>query len=66
MNLDKVYNRKILSYLSFLNKVRYTNDLPLGQISLTDRYNGDKIKVFVGKGNNKYLIMALLRRRFWL
>jgi hypothetical protein len=24
-----------------------------------------KIKVYVGNGNNKYLIIALLKRRFW-
>ena len=34
---------------------------------LSDKYTElKKIKVFVGKGNNNYLIKSLLKRRFWL
>ena len=61
-----MYAKKIHSFLSFVNKVKYSNQMPVSSMILSDRYNGEKLKVFVGNGNNKYLIIALLRRRFWL
>ena len=66
VNLNKVYSRKIYSYLHFLCKVRYSNNIPMCLVLLNERFSGEKVKVYVGKGNNRYLIMALLRRRFWL
>ena len=65
ISLDKVYFKKIYSFLYFVNKIRYANNMPVSNMVLNERYNGEKVKVFVGNGNNKYLIIALLRRRFW-
>jgi hypothetical protein len=66
ISLDKVYTKKIHSFAAFVNKVRYSNNMSVSALTLGDRFNGEKVKVFVGKGNNRYLIIALLRRRFWL
>jgi hypothetical protein len=52
--------------MNFVNKVKYSNNMPIGSLLLKDRYGGEKIKVFVGHGNNRHLILALLRRRFWI
>lgn len=51
--------------MTFILKLHFSNNMPISKISLSDRYNNEKVKVFVGGGNNKYLIIALLKRRFW-
>ena len=51
--------------MQFVNLLNYSNDIPVSSITLSDKYCGEKVKVFVGHGNNRYLIMALLKRRFW-
>jgi len=52
--------------MSFLIKVNYSNNIFLRNLNFSDRNNNEKVKVFVGEGNNKYLIIGLLKRRFWL
>ena len=52
--------------MGFVNKVKYSNNMPIGNLFLKDRYGGEKVKVFVGHGNNRNLILALLKRRFWM
>ena len=49
-----------------MSKVNISNGLTLKTITLNERYNNEKVQVFVGNGNNKYLLIGLLRRRFWL
>lgn len=51
--------------MSFLHKVNFSNNYPIKNIEFNDKYSNNKIKVYVGNGNNKYLIIALLKRRFW-
>ena len=63
---EKIYHKKIYSYFSFLNKVNYSNNLPIRNFALSEKFNNTKIKVYVGNGNNKFLLIALLKRRFWL
>ena len=65
ISLDKVYFKKIHSFMQFVNILNYSNNIPIKSITLSDKYNGQKMKVFVGHGNNRYLILALLKRRFW-
>ena len=43
-----------------------SNRLALKTITLNERYNNEKVPVFISNGNNKYLLIGLLRRRFWL
>jgi hypothetical protein len=63
---DKAYHRKIYSYLAFLLKVNFSNGLPIRNLALAERFAHPKVKVFVGEGNNRCLLVALLKRRFWL
>lgn len=63
---DKIYFKKINSFFTFALKVLYSNNLPISKIFLSDKYTGEKVKVYVGNGNNKYLIISLLKRRFWM
>lgn len=73
---DKVYKKKIESYLEFLYKVNFSNciyvDLRLSEEIVGDGNNNStstpptRYKVFVGKGNNSLLIKSLIKRRFWL
>lgn len=63
---DSIYKKKIRSFAEFALKVRIAAGLQT-DIRLTGKYNQlKKIQVYVGKGNNRYLIVALLKRRFWL
>ena len=43
-----------------------SNRLALKTITLNEPYNNEKVPVLVSNGNNKYLLIGLLRRRFWL
>ena len=52
--------------MSFLIKVNYSNNMFIRTLNFCDRNNHEKVKVYVGEGNNKYLIIGLLKRRFWL
>jgi hypothetical protein len=52
--------------MTFLNKVNFSNKIPIRNFDLSEKFNNNKIKVYVGNGNNKYLLIALLKRRFWL
>jgi hypothetical protein len=73
---DKVYKKKIDSYLEFLYKVNFSNciyvDLRLSEEPINDIHTNStstlltRYKVFVGKGNNSMLIKSLIKRRFWL
>lgn len=63
---DKAYHRKLHSYLSFLLKVAFSHNLPVRPPALSDRLPSTRLKVFVGHGNNRNLLVALLKRRFWL
>lgn len=66
LSTDKIYSKKISSFLTFANKVNFSNDIPISKMTLNEKHANEKVKVFVGKGNNKCLIIALLKRRFWL
>ena len=64
---DHVYYSKLYSYLTFLTKVNFSNGHPVSHLKLGDRpSNFIRVKVFVGGGNNRQLLIALLKRRFWL
>ena len=62
---DGQYMRKLKSFLDFLFKVNFSNNiyvsLEVGRLEET--YS--KYKVYLGKGNNSLLIKSLLKRRFW-
>lgn len=67
LSSDKIYKKKIESYLDFIYKVNFGNGI---YVNLNMKEEADdgvhKIKVFVGKGNNNKLIKSLIRRRFWM
>jgi hypothetical protein len=50
---------KIGLYRDFLWKINYSNGL------LVEPQQDYQYKVYVGRGNNRQLIRALLKRRFW-
>lgn len=52
--------------MTFILKLQFSNNIPLSKICLAEKYANEKIKVYVGGGNNKFLVVALLKRRFWL
>lgn len=64
---DDQYNKKIKSYLDFLFKINFSNQiyisLQLTSLDDTISFNNSKYKVYVGPGNNSLLIKSLLRRR---
>ena len=61
---DSLYMKKLKSFLDFIFKINYSNQIyiPL-QLS-----NGSikKYKAYVGNGNNSLLVKSLLKRRFWI
>lgn len=70
-NSDEQYNKKLKSYLDFLFKINYSNNIyvSLQLVSLDDTINvniSHKYKVYVGQGNNALLIKSLLKRRQWI
>ena len=67
---DEQYNKKIKSYLDFLFKINFSNQiyisLQLTALDDTISFNNSKYKVYVGPGNNSLLIKSLLKRREWI
>ena len=64
---DKIYKKKIESYIDFLYKINFGNMI---YVNLNLKLEADeetlKIKAYVGRGNNNKLIKSLLKRRFWI
>ena len=50
----------------FFERSNISNILTLKTITLNERYNNEKVQVLVSNGKNKYLLIGLLRRKFWL
>ena len=50
----------------FFGQSNISNRLTLKTITLNERYNNEKVQVLVSNGKNKYLLIGLLRRKFWL
>ena len=40
ISLDKVYFKKIHSFMQFVNILNYSNNIPIKSITLSDKYNG--------------------------
>lgn len=63
---DGLYMKKLKSFLDFIFKVNYSNNIYVSLQLSDDTINIKKYKVYIGKGNNSLLIKSLLKRRFWL
>jgi hypothetical protein len=62
---DSTYQKKLKSYLDFLFKINYSNNLYV-ELSLSKPDDTlPKYKVFIGRGNNSLLVKSILKRRFW-
>lgn len=66
LDSDGLYMKKLKSFLDFLFKINYSNNVYINLQLSEDTTNIKKYKVFIGKGNNSLLIKSLLKRRFWL
>lgn len=63
---DGLYMKKLKSFLDFLFKVNYSNNIYVNLQLYEDTLNIKKYKVYIGRGNNSLLLRGLLKRRFWL
>lgn len=63
---DSLYMKKLKSFLEFIFKVNYSNNIYVSLQLSEDTVNIKRYKVYIGKGNNSLLIKSLLKRRFWL
>ncbi len=65
---DGMYMKKLKSFLDFLFKVNYSNNIYvcLSLSSKDESINTYKYKAYIGTGNNSLLIKSLLKRRFWI
>lgn len=62
---DSMYIKKLKNHLDFLFKVNYSNKIYIPfQLHPTDQLQ--KYKVYVGWGNNHYLVRNCLKSRFWI
>ena len=65
---NSVYQNKIASYREFLFLVNFAHRIfdPLILKDDLEKYKSDnKLKFYIGKGNNSLLVKSLLKRRFW-
>ena len=61
---DSLYMKKLKSFLDFIFKINYSNQIYIS-LQLSNA-NIRKYKAYVGNGNNSLLIKSLLKRRFWI
>ena len=61
---DSLYMKKLKSFLDFIFKINYSNQIYI-PLQLSNS-NIRKYKAYVGNGNNSLLIRSLLKRRFWI
>ena len=59
---DNIYQKKICSYLEFLYKVNFSNNIYV-DLSLSGPIKQYRVKI--GRGNNRQLVSSILKRRFW-
>jgi hypothetical protein len=60
---EDTYMKKLKILLDFYFKVQFANRLS-ADLSLSQP-NPPRIRVFVGPGNNQFLVQQILRKRFW-
>jgi hypothetical protein len=58
--------KKLKSFLDFIFKINYSNNIYVHLQLSQDIINIKKYKIYIGKGNNSLLIKSLIQRRFWL
>ena len=63
---DGLYMKKLKSFLDFIFKINYSNQIYISLQLAEDLSDMRKYKVYIGKGNNSLLIKSLLKRRFWM
>ena len=63
---DALYMKKLKSFLDFMFKVNYSNQIYVSLQLSEDTNNLKKYKAYIGKGNNSLLIKSLFKRRFWV
>lgn len=65
--VDSSYNKKLKSFLDFIFKVNFSNNIYVDLRISKYEYPKDckNYKVYVGRGNNSTLVENLLKRRFW-
>ena len=63
---DGLYMKKLKSFLDFIFKINYSNQIYISLQRSEDINDMKKYKVYIGRGNNSLLIKSLLKRRFWM
>jgi len=62
---NQIYEKRIQSYTDFLWKVMLAHNVYLNMDLKGDFIPHNKLKAYVGHGNNCNMIKGLLKRRFW-
>ena len=63
---DSQYMRKLKSFLDFLFKVNYSNNIYVSlELKPSCEEPQNRYKMYLGKGNNSLLVKSLMKRRFW-
>lgn len=62
---NPIYERRIKSYTDFIWKIMLAHNIYNNLDFSSKQISKQKIKAYVGPGNNCNMIKGLLKRRFW-
>ena len=64
-DIDSNYSKKLKSFLDFIFKINYSNNIYV-DLSLSKAEDSvGKYKMYIGRGNNSLLVKSIAKRRFW-